>query len=129
MRKGLYGKYKGKEYRIAVGRNMEVRLVTSDPKSVEEGFIPYDDLYIKDIKGYELEEAYKIITRCEYKDTEFLFMGENSENNTYTLGGDESHASKFPMEYRNRREFIMEVPKVDVKIYEVKRPYDKNEFL
>lgn len=108
---------------------MEVRLVTRDPASVNEGFSARNDLFFKVVKGQELDEAYKVFTRCRYKETEFLYMGENRENNTYTLGGEESHAKKFSMKCHNRGEFIMDVPREDVEIYEVKLPYDKNKFL
>lgn len=71
MKKELYGIYRGKEYKVALGRNMEMELISYDSLFIHDGFEVDGDIYFKEVKKEDLEELYNLTSYAIYKGYKF----------------------------------------------------------
>jgi hypothetical protein len=68
----LFALYKGKEYRLAISKDKELRLVSSDVSDLEIGFFERSPgLYVLNVKKEDLESYYRVSTSVRYKGFDF----------------------------------------------------------
>jgi hypothetical protein len=84
---GLYGIYKGKEYRIKV-RSQNSYIISKDPNDLNNGFDYYinvagkevKDVFWKEVNKYEFEETYNVEMYVKYRGNEFKITGTKNNN-------------------------------------------------
>ncbi|MCD7034524.1 hypothetical protein LRR81_09760 [Metabacillus sp. GX 13764] len=119
IRKGYYGTYKGKEYKI--NRDMEGNLLvfSHDPSTIEEGFIDtYNSgLYSKVISEEEITNSYRVKTKGKIKGR-IVNISKENENEYFIGTPDSAIAEELGMDRTDKYYYDMWIPKDRVEVLE-----------
>ncbi|MFN2744014.1 MULTISPECIES: hypothetical protein [unclassified Bacillus (in: firmicutes)] len=119
IKKGRFGVYHGKEYRIYEGDNGEYELVSNDPEDLQNGFVEeYPLTYVKNVKKEEIASSYRIIPYAIYQG-EKLDISEQIKDGKVNLGtSDAAIAKKLNFERTDKYFHEKWIPKEEVQIVE-----------
>lgn len=122
IRNNFYGKYQGKEYRLANKTTDHVFLMTNDDNELNNGFTKVDNtnnLYEKYVSTRDIEDVYWIRTFVAYKGHKFRV--DREENNLICFGtDDEILAKELDFECLDRGFCLKWVDKSELAIFEEK---------
>lgn len=80
--------YRGKEYRLGVGKERDLTLYSDDPADLLMGFDKIDNcLFSRQVKKEDLSSYYSVGTLALYKGIEFGIMTTKGDKVLITTGG------------------------------------------
>ncbi|USK34319.1 hypothetical protein LIT25_02635 [Bacillus sp. F19] len=125
MRKGKFGVYQGKEYKI-ISYKKNYYLKSIDPLTQAIGFslAPGENsIYIKKVEPNDLDDAYEIIPTTFYKGYHFGIIGYDEAKQEVILMTSNPEAwKKLNLETHAKYEFTVDVPLNELDIIEEKEP-------
>ncbi len=87
-RHGHYAVYRGKEYRLGIGKGDDLELYSEDPADLLMGFDKIDNcIFALQVKKEDLSSYYSIGTLVSYKGNEFGIVTVKGDKVLITTGG------------------------------------------
>lgn len=124
LRNDLFAVYKGKEYRLAISKDDDLRLVSSDVADLKVGFFERSPgLYILNVKKEDLESYYDIDTMARYKGYDFGVSAIEDDKILIWTNCDWHLAQKLGLEPQDKGIYGKWVKEEDLeKVWEEKSP-------
>lgn len=123
LKKGIYGKYQGMEYKITVDMDKNIIIMTKDKGKADKTFNynNYSGVFKKIVQPHDLKDCVKIVPFGIIQDEEVQVLQEREHE--YQVGtGDLLVGSKLKLPRIDRDAWLGLVPKDSVKLVEEKTP-------
>ncbi|MEN2768983.1 hypothetical protein [Ornithinibacillus xuwenensis] len=127
IKKGYFGIYNGKEYKVVEDNDNNVLIMTDDPAKITDDFVDTygSGVYTKKISQNELSEFYYIKPQANYKGSQFN-VGNRERDGKVCLGtGDAKLAKKLNFERTDKYYYEKWVLKDEVLLMEQRKDIQK----
>lgn len=124
IKSGLFAVYKGKEYRLAIPKDDELELLSSDASDMKNGFVKYSDgIFFLVVNKDDLDSYYDIDPMARYKGFDFGIWETDGDKILVWRDCDWRLAQKLGLEPQDKGIYGKWVKEEDLeKVWEEKSP-------